>query len=175
MSMAILAGAVSLVVVGVRFFNNMAYQRSISEIQQQAQVALFEITKDVLNADVILDVSSVTHILQLRAFNTDLGYDTDLNPNLFDDLSSMGTITYRYAKENGVSMIRKTKEFDGDNQERCIFRSFLLEPNLTNYLFAPYGPGPPYNQVEITIRAQPPFRKDKILIYQNLVSKRSGT
>jgi len=159
-TLAMIGGAIMLMAAGVRFVNNLLRQRTVLELQREGQLALYEITRDVRNANSILDVSTQTpHRLVLSSFNFRLGYD--INTSQIFEPTRVGTITYTFREVTSPpeSYLERKVEFDNVVVEDKKLLKNLLQPEDPStpgpdYIFTQIPPGalPKYDTVEIALR-----------------------
>lgn len=165
---AILSVSLLLARVVVNLLSGLFLNASLVRTQQELQVTLYNITKEVRNCSDIVYASTGT--LQLKVFNTRDGFRFADNPLLFNP-DQLGTLTYQFVKEeSGRNYLRKTLEFPGyAADEDRLLSDVLMEPDETNYLFnaceyvdiiagmrcPPNGASPPYKAVDIRFSLRP--------------------
>jgi hypothetical protein len=132
-AVAILGTLALLGRVGVQLINNMMQASAVSKVQQEAQLVLYNVTKDVRNSMRIVSASSTT--LVLNSVNTSQGFDVTQNTNLFADVN-VSTLTYHFVSNGGETYLRKTLERNGVTlDDKKMLKNLLIAPDNTNHLF----------------------------------------
>ena len=136
-AVAVLSVLVVFLVTSFRFINKLSRQAVYLKFEKEAQVHIYEITREVKNAREIVRVTPTSLII--RAFNEKLGpnpYDPAESP-LFEDVN-VGTITYQYRETSEGSFIEKTiyfpavssVGFSASTSTKKILRNFLADPGI---------------------------------------------
>lgn len=132
-AVAILGTVALLGRVGVQLVNNMMQASAVSKVQQEAQLVLYSVTKDVRNSVRIVSASSTTLVLNL--VNTSQGFDVTQNPNLFADVN-ISTLTYNFVSVGGETYLQKTLQRNGITaDDKKMLRNVLISPSNTHHLF----------------------------------------
>jgi hypothetical protein len=137
--------------VGFQFINHLYYRTSLLRAQQEAELNLYNITRDVRNSKAIIQISPDT--LVLRAFNPRLGYDVRANNGIFDPVN-LTTTTYQFIQIGNDTYLQKSTVAGGQTVQIKSLKNMLLVPTATDYLFR-YFQGvtiPNPQAVEICIR-----------------------
>lgn len=174
MVMAILGATVLLTRIGIDFLNNLFRQRSLMQLQQEAQVVMFNIAREVRNAREIKEATF--NRLVLSSFNL-RNFDPS-SVSLFDPVN-VGTITYQYTLQGTDTFLEKKEEFPTPAPyltTKKFMVNLLLTPDTTNYVFKS-GPGafPPFETVDISFRMSPSILRGKVVTFQEKAMKRART
>ncbi len=162
MVVGILGIASTMIIAGINFINSMVRQRTSMEIQNQAQAVLYLMTRDVRNADFIINMSSnPPYQLDLRTYDFTYGYDKRKNPRLFEP-DNMITISYVYHSPDGSDpqnyllrrVIKDSKELDKKKYLTNMITPLHPNPVMaatSNPIFKefPVGSARPFNCVQI--------------------------
>jgi type II secretory pathway pseudopilin PulG len=112
---AILGIVTGLGAMGVRALNSIMRENASSQMELEAQSILYQMTREIRNANAILEISTGTpNLLSMKSFNTRLGYDVLTSP-IFNPVF-IGTITYQFVQTPTESYLLKTistNTFDG--------------------------------------------------------------
>lgn len=164
---------------GIRFINILSKKGHAVELERDAQVALYLMTKEVRNSRLIMSISPTT--LVLSAYNLTGGYDSDVNAAIFDR-NLWGTITYQFQQLGQETYLNKKVEFPDPvtllmrtTLEKKLFRNMLVAPNPTNYIFENNSLSPtcPCDSVKIALRLNPGYFRDAPLVYETSAEIRS--
>ena len=173
---ALLGVAMLVANVSIKIVNLILFQQERALVQSQAQSLLFQMSKDVRNANGIVGLTG--EMLQVAVFDTRSGFSS----NVFDPLN-ISTITYQYmAATNGI---KKTIVYpkDGTGSVQTIVKNYLDNYVLpddpatadTESMFSPHplGAAAPYDSATITIRlgAKKSFR-DSPRVYSTTTEMR---
>jgi type II secretory pathway pseudopilin PulG len=186
-SVAVVAMVIALGIVGVKFLNNIMRENAGAQIQREAQLTLFQITRDIRNAhSVVLVSTEVPNTLILNSINFRLGYDVDKG-DIFNPLN-IGTITYQFVDNPAGSYLLRRTDFNRldaggnvasiDVVERKILRDLLLpddpatpiidaifEPTVAKDLTAP---------IQITFRLGNGYFRNNPKVYKSQSMIRTG-
>lgn len=177
--------------VGIQLLTTMMQASAVARVQQEAQTALYEITKDVRNSVGIIQASSTT--LRLSMITTSQGYDVTSNSQLFS-VVNISTLTYRFESSAGSTCLRKILAKDNVVlDDKKLLKNLLLTPDATNYMFNVCDRGgilmdlcPPegtighptdpqqYYGVDIRFSMSPLFVKDNNVVYSAKEIRRSN-
>jgi prepilin-type N-terminal cleavage/methylation domain-containing protein len=131
--MVILVAATTLGRVGFNVMQGIMQSSAMSKTQREAQVILYDITKEIRNCSKIKSLSYDR--LVLNVFNTRDGFNVEQNNTLFTE-AFIGTTTYQFVSSNSESYLRKTTIINNVTREdKKLLKNLLLTPNATNYIF----------------------------------------
>lgn len=186
---AIISSVYFMAKVGIVLLNNLMQTSATTRMQQETQMVLYNITKEVRNCNKIVQASSDT--LKIQVFNTKSGYSLETNPGIFDTIN-IGTITYTYVKSGSDSYLKKTIKYPGfPTDEKWLLRNLLLQPDTTDYMFnvcdsifilestCPlHGqtgyPVEPFEAVDVRFKMSPSFTKNATVLYSAKEMRRSS-
>lgn len=169
---SIVGVAIYIARVGILFINNLYYRTALVQAQQEAELNLYNITRDVRNSKVIVEISSGT--LTLNTFNPHLGFDVRVNPVIFSPVN-IATMTYQFVQNGSDSYLQKTVITNGQAVVTRSLRNILSNPVGDNYLFRSYnGANSPNPQaVDIAIRLDPNRMHGNNFIFTMTTMKRT--
>lgn len=161
-AIAILGTAFALAKLGVDWMVALGRQKILLEAQWNAQVTLYEITREVRNCKQIVDISSSS--LTLSVFRPREIPDGFAHPELVV-AAATGTVVYDYVSNGTESYLRRSYTYPDPNvpgatatrQTKLLVN--MLEPPVNDmWMFQPYGSTVPgsYEAVEIRIRLRHP-------------------
>ncbi len=148
--------------VCVRLLNETHRQAAFVQVERDAQIALYNIAKDVRNAQEIVEISSTT--LQLRTYDLANGYSVIQNFNLFSP-ANRGTISYDFQPAAGGAYVRRRVQFPSRNQETKLLKNMLLTPSTVDYIFQSPGGACPCERVKIALRLNPGYLRRSPRVY----------
>lgn len=175
-AVGLLAIAAPLAKLGFDWLNSIARQRVMLTAQWQGQVALYDITRSVRNAEAIVSISSSTLVLRVLQPGQMGTFDAAA---LFDDVNG-ATMTFSWVTGGGGNYLSKTLQTPTKTTETKLLRNMIQNPVGNSYLFHPYPPndtsGGPYDAVEIVLRLWPAFMKtgqDQPIEYRSISMRRA--
>lgn len=160
----LIIGAVYMMTaLGVRLISNLHRQGTEMEVEREAQVVLYNLTKEIRASKYIISVSS--DVISLRAHDLRNGYDSGVNPAMFWD-STMGTITYRHVTDGQSSSLQRTVEFPGGGTRTESFLKNIISTSATgaDFIFLNIDPQTtscPCYEVQIRFQMNRGWFKDK--------------
>src|ERR1044071_5367633 len=122
-AVAILGTVAAMGTVAIRVVNSFWEQNSSLEVYRDTEVNLYQIARDVRNANSIIIVEP--RLLKLSMFDFSRGFDS--NGGIFDGVN-IGTVTYQFVEDAGESYLRRTKEFNGEITEDKELLKNTLQP-----------------------------------------------
>lgn len=164
----ILTIAILLVVIGIRFLNELTRKGIQIDTDRKAQVLLNQITREMRVAQRLVTVSSTTLAFEVNDFSK--GYDSDINGDLFNP-TKIGTITYQYVKLPTDTYLLKTVDFPGKLYQQKLFQNILsTEVVGADYMFKVIGSS--YG-AEVVLKLTPGFYKRAPRVHKTNVTIRS--
>jgi prepilin-type N-terminal cleavage/methylation domain-containing protein len=175
----IVVGLIGIVVVFVRgllgYLNTIFFQTSAVTLQREAEVILYDISREVRNAKSIVNISSGS--LVLRTVNGQLGYDSATSPIFLP--VNLGTVTYQFVDAT-PGYLSRVREFPGQRIEKKYLKGLLIKPEGEHYMFRPMGLGidpwslsPPFDGVDVNLEIKVPAGRDPFKSYKTQVRKRT--
>jgi len=150
---------------GMRLIVYIGQQGSRAQIGADAEIVLYNIIREVRNANSIDEVTPGR--LRLTTFNFQNGYDSSA---LF---AQEGTIIYEYDAIGRY--LKRTVDFGGGIQEKKIFKDMIVTPTAANYIFKADDatPGAIIKSVNLALRLSSPSLGRSPLIYEMKATLRS--
>lgn len=159
----LIIGAVYMMTaLGVRLISNLHRQGTEMEVEREAQVVLYNLTKEIRASKYIISVSS--DVIKLRSHDLRNGYDSDVNPAMFLD-STMGTITYRHVTDGQSSSLQRTVEYTGVTRTESFLKNIIsTSATGADFIFLNIDPQTtscPCYEVQIRFQMNRGWFKDK--------------
>ncbi len=153
--------------ISLKLVNWGVFQGSLNQIETDAQIEMYSLSRNIRNCQEIVSVSSDT--LVLRTFNfASYGYS---DPNLVDS-DNLGIITYQYRAD--TKGLERRTQFPSSNQTSTSLKNVLMPPSDATPIFkGGPAPDPPYDYVEVILQVAPSFRKELPLTFRRTTMKRS--
>lgn len=169
--MVVLGILIGLVKIGMDYLGSVFRMGSNIEVEREAHVALYQISRDIRNSSSIVDIQPDK--LVLRVFDYRKGFDTA--DTLFFKNVNIGTITYQFKHAGGKTYLNRRVKFTDFQQDRKILVDAFKEPDADNYIFKPGGgvTAPPYDSVEIVFRVSSPSKWGRNRVYTIEAMKRA--
>lgn len=182
-TVAIIGIVFSMSAAAIRFVNTISREKLLIEGQRDAEVLLYDITKEVRDAKKIVAVSSGT--LTLQIYNLTAGYD--INANNFANPNNLETLIYEYRLDRGVPVINRRRYAStasgGGLRDSKFFLRNLIEPDdpstsgTLERIFTP-APDPTitedFDLVNVTLRIRPRAFEAVPRIFQGQVMVRAS-
>src|SRR5258706_11693745 len=140
-SVGILVAVSSVLAVGIRFVNSLLRQKAASEIEQNAQLVLYEMTRDIRNAKSIVSITGDT--LVINSFNFNLGYDVSISSAILQSVN-IGTITFQFTQSGNNSWVERDILFNNRTQSMRFLQNILEpdDPKTTSIVESIFSPVP---------------------------------
>jgi hypothetical protein len=147
--------------MGVKLISHLHRQGTEMEVEREAQIVLYNLTKEIRSAKFVVSVSS--DVLKLRVHDLRDGYDSNTNLAMFSD-TAFGTITYRHITNGQTSALQRTVEYPGINRSEQFLKNIISTSATGNdYIFLnidPFSTGCPCYQVQVRFQMNRGWFKD---------------
>jgi len=173
-TVGLLTIAIPMLKLGMDWVNSISRQRVMMNAQWQAQVALYDLTRAVRNAESIVSVSSSTLVLRVLQ-PSEQGFTNAL---LFADVNR-ATMTFTFVNSGQGTHLLRRLESPTKTSDSKVLANMLVNPVGSSYMFHPYPPAdtePPFDAVEIVLRLWPSFMKtgrDNVIEYRSISMRRA--